>query len=319
MIPLIIKYPGCPKNKKITDVVSSLDIATTILSLLKIPYDKYKFEGLNLLNYIKGEKTPHRKVRTDTRYYFQPNKITSLRGNKFKYTYNFEKKPGSNEGFFDIENDRLEQNNLINSKNLQVTTKLDEFRREFKLSEKKGIELQNNYLGGKFEKLLEDTGIDNIERVLVFGTANVLFVNILLNKITKLLKNAKVDVIIKKKLAKEVNIESDKLSFIVSNLTCRDLRSRLKRLRKNKYNLVIIPLTDPLCVGYNSIFKIANKLEADKIMKVDYNMGLVKESNMWTAILKDFKKNLITDLYNPRPFASKLTVLMKRIIFKKDF
>jgi len=319
MIPLIIKYPGCPKNIKIADVVSSLDIATTILSLLKIPYKKYGLEGLNLLKLISGEKTSQRKIRTDTRYYFQQNKITSLRGNRYKYTYYFEKPRGLNEGFFDIENDRLEQKNLINSTNKEITNKLNEFRKEFNLSERKGLELQQKYLGQKFKNLLNNVEIKKANKVLVFGTSNVIFVNILLNNIINLLKNVSVDVIIKRNPAKELKINSKKINFIFSNLTYKDFKKRLNKIRRNKYDLIVIPLNNPLCIGYNQIFKIASRIKADKVIKVDYNMGLIEESNMWPAILKDLKKNLITDLFNLRTFAGNLLLLAKRIIFEKNF
>lgn len=319
MIPLTIKYPGCPKGHKITEMVSSLDIAPTILSILSSPYKKYGFEGLNLLKLIDGEKTVQRKIRTDTRYCFQPKRVTSLRSNKYKYINYPDRQIGQREEFFDIKNDKEERKNLIYSKNKEIINKIDEFRKELVLSEEKSVELQKNYLRRKFKHLLNSVNIKKTKKILVFGTSNTLFINITLNNITQFLEDASIDVIIKKDLAKKLELKSKRINFIFSNLTYKDFRKRLNSLRKTRYDLIIIPLANYLGIGYQQIFRIARKIKANKTIKVDYNMDLIKEPNMWMAILKDLRKDFITKLFDWKNFAGSLVLLAKRIIFEKHF
>ncbi|MFX0139038.1 MAG: sulfatase-like hydrolase/transferase [Candidatus Hodarchaeota archaeon] len=316
MMPLIIKYPGCPKGKKITEVVSSLDITPTILSILGIPHKKYGFEGLNLLNYIGGKKILNRKIRTDTRYCFQPKRLTSLRSNNHKYVYSHFGPIEQREKFFDLKKDGWEKNNLINNKHKKILNKINEFRKELELTEKKGIELQKEYLGKKIKRLLKQIKIKR-NKILIFGAANPLFVDIILKNFSK--QDIKMDLLIKKKTARQLKTKSEKVNQIYTKLTYRDFKKRLKDIRKKHYDLVFIPLVNHLCVGYNPIFKIARKLNSDKIIAVDYNLVLIKEHNMWLAVFNDLKKVLWSKLLRPLNFGGNLVALVKRILFEKPF
>jgi len=319
MMPLLIKYPNCPKGLKVTEMVSSLDIAPTILEILEIPYVKCGFEGLNLLKIIDGEKTPKRKIRTDTRYCFQPKKVTSLRSNKYKYVRYLDEQLGKKEKFFNLEQDRWEQRNLIHSNNKEIINKINEFRKEFLYSEERSIKIQKKYLQKKFETLLYKRDYRKIKKILIFGSADTLFVDILLANILQSLGNVSIDVIIKRNSAQKLEINSKKINFIFSNLTYNDFKKRLKKLKNARYDLIIIPFANRLGIGYNQIFKIAKQFKKDKIITVDYNMDLIIESNMWVAILKHLSKDLMVNLLDWKNFSGRLVLLAKRIIFDKYY
>ena len=319
MMPLLIKYPGCPKGLKITEMVSSLDIAPTILEILGISYEKYGFEGLNLLKIIGGERTPKRKIRTDTRYCFQPNKITSLKGERYKYVCYFDEVLGVKEKFFDLQADKHEKNNLIHSKNEEITSKVNEFKAELTLSKKKATVLQEIYLKKKFKALLNQINTEKTQKILIFGTSNQSFVNIILSNTIESFKGASVDLITKRSPTERVNAEPKSINFIFSNLTYHDLKKKLNKINEKHYDLVIIPFANRQGIGYHQIFKAARKIKCTKILKVDYNLDLINESNMWKAIAKDLKSDFTTKLFDWKNSIGNIFLLIKRIINDKYF
>ena len=112
--PLILKYPGAPKGKKISNVVGHLDIIPTIFDVLKIPmekkYDNMQLRGKSLLNIIAGNEKDERVIRSDTRLTMDDDRITSYRSSKYKYI----KFHDNNESvLFDMIEDPKELSNLL--------------------------------------------------------------------------------------------------------------------------------------------------------------------------------------------------------------
>ena len=319
LFPLIIKYPGCPKNHKVKEVVSSLDIAPTILSMLNIPYKGRGFEGTDLMKYVGNKKKFDRKIRTDTRFYFQPKKITTIKGNKYKYTISSYNQPEQKEGFFDIEKDHLERTNLIDSKDKKIIKKITEYREEFIVSEEKGIKLQKKYLKQKFDKIVHDKNLKETKKVLLFGTSNMLFVDIIIDNILKSFKNVTVDLIIRKNSQNRLITKSDRINYINSNLTYKDFNKRLGFIRRKRYDLMIIPLSNQLGVGFGQIFKIARRIRANNKIRVNYNMVLVKETNILIAVIKYLREDIILNLIGWKNFAGNLVALARRILFDKPY
>jgi hypothetical protein len=319
LIPLMIKYPGCIKGKKIHNIVSSLDIVPTLLSLLSIAYKKQQFEGINLLEIINGQMIDRRKLRTDTRYCFQPKRITSLRGNKYKYINHFNSSSNNVEHFFDLKDDPSEHQNLINSTDKKIVRKINEFKKKMVSSEKIAMGIHKEYLSRKFKELSNGINMKEKPRILLFGSSNMPYIKIILENISRSWQDSQIDLMIKKNSSSFLEINSNKVNIIFSKLTYKDFKYRLNNIKHKKYDVVIIPLVNHLGIGYQQIFKIARKINSKRTIKVDYNMDLVTESSMWIAILKNLKENFMANIFDWKNFGGRLVLLAKRIIFDKYF
>lgn len=150
LAPLIIKYPGCPKEKKIKNLVSCLDIVPTITDLIGIDFqdavgDRYKIHGKSLVDLMEGrneEEYYDRKIRIDNRFMNQAGRGTAIRGQRYKYVFYYD---SEEEEFFDIENDYWEKNDLMGSDDLEIKSKIEEFRQVFKTEEKKANDFHEYY------------------------------------------------------------------------------------------------------------------------------------------------------------------------------
>ena len=161
MIPFAIQYPGCD-TVKVKSTFSTLDIFPTILDILGLKLDQ-KIHGNSILPVIENDPTAirdnnNRFYRCDSRLAFQKGKGTAIRNGEFKYIYyhdNFFM--DLKEEFFDIKNDQLEENNLIDSNNEKIQTMVNIFRNEFKKSEENAMSFQESYLLKEFKKKYLDS------------------------------------------------------------------------------------------------------------------------------------------------------------------
>jgi len=67
LVPLVIKYPGCPQGRVVSDPVGTIDLLPTLLDIIRLsPAEKNiygkDFQGCSLLPLIEGEKTLGKSV-----------------------------------------------------------------------------------------------------------------------------------------------------------------------------------------------------------------------------------------------------------------
>lgn len=126
--PLIVRFPGqSHAGRRVSQVVSNVDVVPTILHLLNLPGIK-RMEGVSFAGVVDGpipERSPVFAEATqpwwderfhDTSGWVNQKKFQCVRTNAFKYVA---RDPDQIYGFYDLEADRDEQNNLIDSKNPQ--------------------------------------------------------------------------------------------------------------------------------------------------------------------------------------------------------
>jgi len=126
--PLLLRYPQCPTNKKIPNVVGHVDVMPTIFDLLDIPMKQaqIKFAGKSLLPIIKGEEDrDDRVVRTDTRLQMDVSRITSFRSNSLKYVYFHD---AGSEALFNLSVETQEEHNLLEENGKDYETEITRFR-----------------------------------------------------------------------------------------------------------------------------------------------------------------------------------------------
>jgi arylsulfatase A-like enzyme len=106
---LFIYTPGIKKSLKIREPVELLDLAPTLVDLLKIPVPK-DFQGKSLLPYLKGKKRKTGFIYSQTAIVY-PNVYKTLRLGKWKYIIDQDGK----EEFYNLAQDPKEAVNLANS------------------------------------------------------------------------------------------------------------------------------------------------------------------------------------------------------------
>ena len=130
--PLFLRYPGCPKDIKIHNVVGLIDVLPTIFDILDIPRKEIdtKYQGKSMLPILRGEEAnDSRIVRTDSRLTMDIGKITSLRSSHYKYVFFYDE---NHEALYDMRRDPGEQNSLIRDGEGIWMDVLKEFRTRLK-------------------------------------------------------------------------------------------------------------------------------------------------------------------------------------------
>ncbi len=130
-VPLVIKYPGCPKGKKINDMVGSFEIFPTITELLNLatPNKNFNFKAHSILPLIYDKKRKDVVIRSDTRLNYAEGRVTALMKNEYKYVYYWDAKI---EELYNLEKDPFEVNNLLNSENNKNESDIFLFRKVLK-------------------------------------------------------------------------------------------------------------------------------------------------------------------------------------------
>jgi len=110
-IPFYVRFPRGKKVHVDKRLVSTLDIAPTILDILGLNYKNYEFFGDSLFALDYKENF----VRSDARYLYQDNKKTSIMSSQYKLIYSHDERKFE---LFDLQNDPLEENAVsLNSSN----------------------------------------------------------------------------------------------------------------------------------------------------------------------------------------------------------
>ena len=342
-VPMVIKYPGCEAGKKIDTTVGTIDIVPTVLSLLGIEYGPKKaygksFRGVNLLPLINEENIEYfrnRKIRTDTRYIAQTDKMTSIRGSGYKYIY-YRDIPGEdNEQFIDLKKDPFETENLINTSDQNYIKLINEYKNEYQRQEEDSIQFQFEFLSRKFIRFLDNSKISKIEinKILVIGSCNYWFMGTVAEICKKyFIELEQYDLF----LERDNPIEYHSLNNLgYTNNIFAHHSFNAKELKKDylstmeDYDLCLIPLTNykkdieqaknkstdgemdfiqpqapinaRLLNDYKEIFKIEKIIKAKHKIYLDYNCNFYQYPK--SIILKRYFKKITSksDIYMSKP------------------
>jgi arylsulfatase A-like enzyme len=110
-IPLIIKSPTFPKNRKIRGVVRSTDIVPTLYTILNI--EGIRVDGQSLVNFVEKGEARNLIAYSEELYTKRgPGDYQALKSDMYKYIIN--RRTGEEE-FFNLVEDPDEKNNLIHN------------------------------------------------------------------------------------------------------------------------------------------------------------------------------------------------------------
>ncbi|MHA2244551.1 MAG: sulfatase-like hydrolase/transferase [Candidatus Hodarchaeales archaeon] len=306
MIPLIITYPGVRRNRKISTTISALDITPTILELLNIPETELNPNGImgaSLLplieNKVNSENSIYRKIRSDTRFFFQPKKQTSLRDDDFKYVVQHENGRILKEAFFNIKDDPIELNNLV-GKNLtpKIAKILLEFRKQFIFEEECLIEFHRSYLKKKLSRIITAlfSKRKKIKYVVIFETELPLFSD----TISEILR-------------------SDFMFQVEVYLTKQNKSQDHNETEKKSFDLCIFPANNQYSVKRKNI-SLIRKIKPEMILYVDYNLDPF--SRLFPTFLKLpslFWENKLYYLANMKILLGKIKVHIARFAITGQF
>jgi len=356
-VPLVIKYPGCKAGKKINNIVGTIDITPTILDLLDINFGKNQkigssFRGETLIPLINDHNIEHynqRKIRTDTRYIAQTDRITSIRGNGYKYI-NYRDVPGiDSEQFLDLSKDIYENNNLIASQEKKYIDKINEYKNEYDFQELDSYTFQLEFLNKKFKKNWASSNINikDCNNILVIGSCNYSFMKIIIDIIHSYFgKDIRVDIFLERDNPTEYH-ELNKIGytnniFAHHSFNAEEFRNGYLSTFIH-YDLLIIPLTDykkdfrqsqaklnlnEMQIGhpqeaissrqirdYKEIIKIVKLCKPNNKIYIDYNMNFYFNPKL--IIIERLIKKMYAkrDIYMSKPL--EIFKDIKRLIQQK--
>jgi len=354
-VPLTLKYPGCKAGKKIDITVGTIDIVPTILSLLGIDYGPEKkygksFRGKNLLPLINGQDLEFykkRKIRTDTRYVAQTDRMTSIRGTGYKYIYYRDIPSEDNAQFIDLINDPYEENNLIYTKDEKYKNLIKDYKQEYQYQEQDSIKFQYEFLKRKFLRFFDNQNQNKIKKVLVIGSCNYWFMKTLVDIINDYFPDLEqCDIFLERdnqieyhelnQLGYTNNIfahhsfnakefKKDYLStmenYDLSLIPLTDYRKDIEQSKKKSVSgeMEIIqpqaPITSRLLKDYEEIFKIEKLIISKSKFYLDYNVNFYNYPKL--IIIQRYLKKIIakSDIYKSKPL--ELLKDINRLILKK--
>jgi hypothetical protein len=201
-VPLMIKYPGCPKGKKVTNEVGTVDIFPTICEIHNLPEKntQFKYKGQSLLNIVNTNSTENRTARIDTRLNMADSRFTGLVKDRIKYIYYWDQKI---EELYDLKNDPYEVNNLFPDNIGEYKENISEFRTKLKDMEEEinlfhKVDLINRFCTN-FQKRKSPRALKNISEIIL--TTKDAPINIIENFITaskEVFPNTKIHLLVNK-------------------------------------------------------------------------------------------------------------------------
>ena len=116
-VTMIIKGEGLPKGRAIKGMIRSIDLIPTLLELTGISVEQCDFDGNSLLPIIERGEAKGGEVYSEDLFESRgKGALQSLRTENFKFIRNLTL---GTEGYYDLNNDPLEQNNLIEKINME--------------------------------------------------------------------------------------------------------------------------------------------------------------------------------------------------------
>jgi len=292
LIPLYIRYPGIIP-KKVETAVSSLDIAPTVLDILELEGDqraKIMMRGRSLTPLLNSTCEPNKfesqKIRIDTRFVMQSDRVTAIRDNYFKYVIYQDSKM---EEFYDIKNDPFEERNLVGNSSFEK--KVEEFREEFHKQEEDYLRFHFQYLITKFQKQRSfRKKREDIHKIMVIDCSQIENISLL----TDVLRKAFISDFVK----------------VVSLTQIPSLK-----LEEN-YDLIVVLKPKMHTFEHKKVMQIAKKLSTSEILAIDSNMEITYPKR-WTVLPKLLYTRRKFFLREPSLFFKYFFIAIKKAIKKR--
>ena len=302
---------------------------------------------LPLINGQDLEFYKKRKIRTDTRYVAQTDRMTSIRGTGYKYIYYRDIPSEDNAQFIDLINDPYEENNLIYTKDEKYKNLIKDYKQEYQYQEQDSIKFQYEFLKRKFLRFFDNQNQNKIKKVLVIGSCNYWFMKTLVDIINDYFPDLEqCDIFLERdnqieyhelnQLGYTNNIfahhsfnakefKKDYLStmenYDLSLIPLTDYRKDIEQSKKKSVSgeMEIIqpqaPITSRLLKDYEEIFKIEKLIISKSKFYLDYNVNFYNYPKL--IIIQRYLKKIIakSDIYKSKPL--ELLKDINRLILKK--
>lgn len=269
MIPLLLSYPGCNEGLKIKETISSLDIAPTILDLLGIEPSvdiKRQWQGKTLTPILTGETKVVRSyplVRTDARFFGQSGRVSSIRGDEFKYVYFHDEKK---EEFYLIGESVEDEQKITGKKLKNFQNEFDRLRAEFRKTEAEGLSSQLDYLIHKLKKQKGSfAGIDKNKKltVLILTSAPQQLIDLVLKALKSSFNLGSIHL-----FTETVNLKNLHAEEVYSSL------SEIKAKSDLKFDIVFFTSEMQTTKSKMLVKKIKKIVRTKKTYELDLNMNV---------------------------------------------
>lgn len=274
-VPMLLKYPGCKKGLKVSNVVGTIDVFPTICDILGLPAqnEKFKYRGSSMLDVINKKAPKNKVVRTDTRLNLANGRITSLRSERYKYVYYWDRKK---EELYDLQEDEYETKNIFSKKMPPSMKKMLHDFRDIKDRMEKDVNkfhvfvLEKN-ITAAMEKTYPGSRKEGVSRILMTTRgAPKIMIEIFLNSMKKVFPNAKVELLATSADHEEYkDVKFDNLYF-PEKMNVEEAKGL--GITNNKYDLIFYLTENSRFVFIdNNIIKLIKMLKPKNSFMLDYN------------------------------------------------
>lgn len=309
-IPMIISYPECEKGKKIDEVISTLDLMPTILSMLKIDVDddiRERWHGLDLMPLITGSKDPKfldRQVRVDARFFGQTGRVSALRDKKYKYIFSHD---NGDEELISMTDFTIDERNLIDDPDFSNTGVLDKYRNDFQETEDKGKAFQVSYSIYKLKDQLEYLSEIDSPKVMMISISDTSFLYQSGSAIKDSFPHAELTLVSNSSIDEIFDL-CLKIEFEDKGITFLDVDPS----EIEKQDLIILVYESDNKTEFEKMKILSNSIESSRIMTMDINMTMSISKGQMIRYVKTLLVN--RDFYKDEPI---LILYEIRKIFKQ--
>ncbi|MFH1403356.1 MAG: sulfatase [Candidatus Altiarchaeota archaeon] len=144
-VPLIFWGNGIPKGVKVENLVESIDIAPTMLSILGIGHNDTGMFGWDLTKMFSGDEVESKKQVYSECWGWEEKKM--VRTEDYKYIRDFRRKKGSLEELYGLEDDPEEKENILGGDDrikADMILKMDKFINRHKHTPAKEMNLSDD-------------------------------------------------------------------------------------------------------------------------------------------------------------------------------
>lgn len=282
-IPLYFKYPGSVP-RKISATVSSLDIMPTIMDLAGISLEEENteaFQGHSLKPLMEGrtsERPGSLFVRSDGRLMYQVGQVTAIRSDRYKYLRHHDKPEGENEELYDLVNDPLEGENIVDSRDSAIPTILAQFRAEFERQEREAFHLQANYI---LSRLLEQTQNQKEPRrvLMVVEPLTARYGELALQVLRKAWPEAEIDALLPKEDRLLGSHLAHRYDYTIDSVT--ETGAFVAESPTAEYDMLLLFTINPANPSAKALLGLSKEIRAGKALVLDCNMNASVRRRFW--------------------------------------